>query len=385
MTRIRPAAWLMAAVALFLLAVAGYALLVHAFPQYYWTQIDTAVYRDGGIAVRNQPAMLYALELGAAKLPFTYTPFAALLFAAGSAASFATWQVGLAVLTIGLLPVVAYLSLGLAGRPAGLARAAAAFAIGAVGLWLEPVAMTLFFGQINLVLLALVVGDLALPDRIKGKGIGIGLAAGIKLTPLIFIPYLLFTRRVKAAAVSALTFAVTVGLGSRCCRTPLRSTGAGSSPGRAANPSTWTTSPLTVSYCALPTPGPTRTRTGWSRRSSSASPGSPPRYWRVGVATSYSAWLRARRPACWCPRSPGRTTTFTWYRHLSSPRTGHGASATGSSASRWWWACLAGGRCLLATRAATTLRPSCCRAGSCFSRRTGATTGQSSSPGVGWN
>jgi alpha-1,2-mannosyltransferase len=108
---------------------------------------------------------------------------------------------------------VAYLSLGLAGRPAGLARAAAAFAIAAVGLWLEPVAMTLFFGQINLVLLALVVGDLALPDRFKGKGIGIGLAAGIKLTPLIFIPYLLFTRRVKAAAVSALTFAVTVGLG----------------------------------------------------------------------------------------------------------------------------------------------------------------------------
>jgi len=213
MTRIRPTAWLIAAVALFLLAVAGYVLLVHAFPQYYWRQIDTAVYRDGGIAARNQPAMLYALRFGPAKLPFIYSPFAALLFAAASGALFAAWQVGLAVLTIGLLPVVTYLSLGLAGRPAGLTRAAAAFAIAAVGLWLEPVAMTLFFGQINLVLLALVVGDLALPDRIKGKGIGIGLAAGIKLTPLIFIPYLLFTRRVKAAAVSALTFAVTVGLG----------------------------------------------------------------------------------------------------------------------------------------------------------------------------
>ena len=73
--------------------------------------------------------------------------------------------------------------------------------------------MTLFFGQVNLLLLALVVGDLALPDRAKGKGIGIGLAAGIKLTPLIFIPYLLLTRRVRAAAVSTLTFAVTVGLG----------------------------------------------------------------------------------------------------------------------------------------------------------------------------
>jgi alpha-1,2-mannosyltransferase len=202
-----------AAVALFLLAVAGYALLVHASPQYYWAQIDTAVYRGGGIAARNQPAMLYALKFGPAKLPFTYPPFAALVFAVGSGASFAAWQTGLAVLTIGLLPVVAYLSLGLAGRPAGLARAAAAVAIAAVGLWLEPVAMTLFFGQINLVLLALVVGDLALPDRVKGKGIGIGLAAGIKLTPLIFIPYLLFTRRVRAAAVSALTFAVTAGLG----------------------------------------------------------------------------------------------------------------------------------------------------------------------------
>jgi hypothetical protein len=83
-TRIRPAAWLIAAVALFLLAVAGYALLVHASPQYYWKQIDTAVYRDGGIAARNQSAMLYALQLGTAKLPFIYTPFAALLFAAAN-------------------------------------------------------------------------------------------------------------------------------------------------------------------------------------------------------------------------------------------------------------------------------------------------------------
>src|SRR5258708_19524235 len=131
----------MAAAALFLLAVAGYVLLVHAFPQYYWTQIDTAVYRDGGIAARSQPAMLYALEFGPAKLPFIYTPFAALLLAAGSGASFATWQVGLAVLTIGLLPVVAYLCLGLARRPAGLARAAAAFAIAPAAPSLHPLSL----------------------------------------------------------------------------------------------------------------------------------------------------------------------------------------------------------------------------------------------------
>jgi alpha-1,2-mannosyltransferase len=212
-TRVRPAAWLVAAAGLFLLAVAGYALLVHAYPQLYWKQIDAAVYRDGGLAARRQPAMLYSLRLGPARLPFIYAPFAALLMAAGSGASFTTWQVGLAVLTIGLLPAVAYLSLGLAGRPPGPARAAAALAIAAAGLWLEPVALTLFFGQVNVVVLALVIGDLALPDRVRVKGTGIGLAAGIKLTPLIFVPYLLLTRRVRAAAVSALTFAATVGLG----------------------------------------------------------------------------------------------------------------------------------------------------------------------------
>jgi hypothetical protein len=127
--------------------VAGYALLVHASPQYYWKQSDTAVYQGDGIAARNQPAMLYAVGFGPAKLPFIYSPFAALLFSAVSGASFATWQVGLAVLTIGLLPVVAYLALGLAGRSAGQARAAASFAVSTVGLWLEPVAMTLFLAD----------------------------------------------------------------------------------------------------------------------------------------------------------------------------------------------------------------------------------------------
>lgn len=213
-TRIRPVGWLALGVALFLFAVAGYALLVHTLPQDYWQQTDATVYRAAGLAVRHSPARLYSLALGVANQPYTYTPFAALLFAAASVLSFADWQVVLAVVTIGLLPVVAYQSLVIAGRPGGRSeRAAAAFAIAAVSLWLEPVAVTLFFGQINLVLLVLVVGDLALPDRIRGKGIGIGLAAAVKLTPLIFIAYLLFTRRVRAAAVSALTFAATIGLG----------------------------------------------------------------------------------------------------------------------------------------------------------------------------
>src|ERR1019366_9568298 len=43
--------------------------------------------------------------------------------------------------------------------------------------------------------------------------IGIGIAAGIKLTPLIFIPYLLLIRKFRQAATATTVFAATVGLG----------------------------------------------------------------------------------------------------------------------------------------------------------------------------
>ena len=56
----------------------------------------------------------------------------------------------------------------------------------------------------------IIVADLCLPDSRWWKGVGIGLAAGFKLTPLIFIPYLLLTRRYRAAAVAAATFALTI-------------------------------------------------------------------------------------------------------------------------------------------------------------------------------
>ena len=96
--------------------------------------------------------------------------------------------------------------------------------------WLEPIRLTAELGQINLVLLALVVADLSpcasrgwasslrgeCPQGTKqGKwtGIGVGLAAGIKLTPALFIVYLLVTRRIRAALLATATFAATVGIG----------------------------------------------------------------------------------------------------------------------------------------------------------------------------
>ncbi|MEU8827641.1 glycosyltransferase 87 family protein [Streptomyces sp. NPDC048636] len=72
---------------------------------------------------------------------------------------------------------------------------------------LEPVRDTFSFGQVNLLLLVLVVFDAWLLSAGHGRarfaGCGTGLAAAIKLTPAIFIVYLAVTRRWRAAALAA--------------------------------------------------------------------------------------------------------------------------------------------------------------------------------------
>ena len=80
----------------------------------------------------------------------------------------------------------------------------------------EPVQQTLALGQVNLLLMLLVVADLLTagaltPGGSKGRtrwwhGLGIGIAAGVKLTPLIFIPYLLLIRRYRQAATATGVF-----------------------------------------------------------------------------------------------------------------------------------------------------------------------------------
>lgn len=146
------------------------------------------------------------------KLPFTYPPFAALVFAVASPFGFGVWQIALVVIDLILLPVIIYAALRISGHN-GTRGAVLAFVLAAIALWLEPLYMTMFFGQINLILLALIIADLALPDSSRWKGIGIGIAAGLKLTPLIFIPYLLASRRPRAAVVGLLGFAATAVIG----------------------------------------------------------------------------------------------------------------------------------------------------------------------------
>jgi len=175
---------------------------------------DTGVYRMGGAAVLHGGS-LYRLRAGA--LPFTYPPFAAVVFTVLAAIPRDAAVALLTAASTVALPVMLYLALRLPrpGGPAAAGRSAwaAALAVAAAAIWLDPATAALGYGQVDIVLALAVLYDLALPDTSRWKGVAIGLAAGIKLTPAIFAVYLLLTRRYRAAATAAAVFAGTVAAG----------------------------------------------------------------------------------------------------------------------------------------------------------------------------
>jgi len=95
----------------------------------------------------------------------------------------------------------------------GARRLGASLLVAGLALWTEPAQRALFLGQIEIVLMALVTWDLCQPDGRRLKGAATGLAAGIKLVPLLFIVYLLLTGRFRQGAVATAAFAVTVVAG----------------------------------------------------------------------------------------------------------------------------------------------------------------------------
>ena len=175
-------------------------------------EVDLGVYlRLGGKYIFT--SHLYSFVLPNTSLPFTYPPFAALLFA--------PWQrafpnVGLvqAVWTMcNVAALVGVLVLSLRLVKPSLHTAATwklALALSLPAILLNPVLITIGFGQVNLFITFLVMWDL-LSERRFGKrqmplGVATGLAAAVKLTPLLFVPYLLLTRRWRGAVSALLTF-----------------------------------------------------------------------------------------------------------------------------------------------------------------------------------
>ena len=207
--------------AAFAVAIIGYVTFVVTHPANLWMQaVDLRVYRDGGLIVRHvrpfykphRAAPLYQWP-GFEDLKFTYTPFAAMVFTVLTLVSFwALMKISVAVNILAMLATV-WMTFGALGYRRGAARLGATLLLAAPMFWTEPVQRTLFLGQIELVLMTLIIWDQVQPDRRWWKGAGIGVAAGIDLVPLIFIPYLLLARRFRQAAVAAGTFVLTVALG----------------------------------------------------------------------------------------------------------------------------------------------------------------------------
>ncbi|MFC6982163.1 glycosyltransferase 87 family protein [Streptomyces cirratus] len=174
---------------------------------------DLRVYREGSPGVLT--GHLYDFRLaradpGALALPFTYPPFAALVFLPLAYLPWwltqVLWQ--LLSLTAALYLVRGSFALLHPDRPAEPARI---LLWTAAVLWLEPLLHGLALGQVSLPLAALSLAAALRPGPLAA-GTGIGLAAGVKLTPAGGVLYLLAAGRRRAAGWAAATFAATVVL-----------------------------------------------------------------------------------------------------------------------------------------------------------------------------
>ncbi|HET9138530.1 MAG TPA: glycosyltransferase 87 family protein [Actinophytocola sp.] len=180
--------------------------------------VDSAVYRSGALALLHGEPLYDAMSLSAeppwARLPFTYPPTAAALFT--PLALFPTqvsWGLLGALSVLGLAVVIRVCITALPDRPGWLTPAGATLPLTLLALAIEPVWRTLFLGQINLILMAMIVVDVLVLGRARRfGGVLIGVAAAVKLTPLVFIPHLLLTGRRADAARAAGTFVVLQGL-----------------------------------------------------------------------------------------------------------------------------------------------------------------------------
>lgn len=199
-----------------MLALLGVVVLTFFLPGGFLPyRIDFDVYRTGAQVVLDG-GQLYGpmpqLSQGA-NLPFTYPPIAALGF---SILAWLPLQVGSTLFTlfsIGCLALVLWIVLGKVSKLDRQPRWWVLLAVIAVALWLGPVRETLEYGQINLVLMALIVIDTMVGRGRWWGGALIGLAVAIKLTPIVFGLWLLLRLDWRGIAMAAASFLGFTGLG----------------------------------------------------------------------------------------------------------------------------------------------------------------------------
>lgn len=174
---------------------------------------DSSVYRAGAMLLLHGHSPYAASGLGYLRLSFTYPPAAALLFTplAVLPAQLA-WAVmaSASALALALVIRVAIAAVPYWRFPAAWSTSLLTVAM----LCLVPVWRTIALGQVNVLLMAMVAVD-ALAVTARGSrwgGLLTGVAAAVKLVPLIFIPHLLLTGKRRAAALAFAVFAGLQGL-----------------------------------------------------------------------------------------------------------------------------------------------------------------------------
>jgi alpha-1,2-mannosyltransferase len=225
----------LAAATFFLLSYSGNGV---SFGPY---RIDLNVYRIGS-AVWLRGGDLYGAlppTSSGARLPFSYPPIAAVLLAPLALVPMAVAVTLLTTVTIALTVLVLRVFLrsviatpnpsrALATAPLGLPPTpvpAAVFGSGpAVSWWavwwllpavlfLEPVRNTLNYGQVNVALMALVSADCLVVAPRWPRGVLVGIAAAVKLTPAAFVLFFLLRRDWRAGGLAALSFCACAGIG----------------------------------------------------------------------------------------------------------------------------------------------------------------------------
>ncbi|MEV0685762.1 glycosyltransferase 87 family protein [Nocardia sp. JW2] len=203
-------AWWLVPVLLGVVAVVCMRTPLWPFEPYSGAFIDLQVYRLGIEAMRDGADMYGQLPKTSVGigLPFIYPPFAAIALAPFALLPWGAAKTLYVAVSVAALAWTLYL----VARRYNPERKQVALLVTAcalpVAMLLEPVRATIDFGQVNLLLMVLVATDCLLPKTRYPRGMLIGLAAAVKLTPAAFVLFFLVRKDYKAAATAAATGAI---------------------------------------------------------------------------------------------------------------------------------------------------------------------------------
>ena len=169
--------------------------------------LDLRVYRAAGRSLLDHGTPFRSF-FTTNHLPFTYSPFALLAltplsFGPLGLVEGAWWLASSAALVAALYVLIPNSTR--IGTSRARRLAIASLMGGAATLVLEPVRSNMDYGQINLLLMWLVVADLRQP-RPKFRGLAIGLAAAVKLTPIVYLLFFAVRRDWRSVIQGAVAF-----------------------------------------------------------------------------------------------------------------------------------------------------------------------------------